>query len=407
MINSPFTLPCGVIVPNRLVKAATTERLSDPYFKPGKELIHLYERWSDTGAGLIITGNVMVDRTHCESAGNVALDDATNIEDLKKWTAAGTKNGNQLWTQLSHSGRQTSKFVKKRPKSASDVQLKKMGLFGKPVPLTEEEILEVISNFRIAAKNSKAAGFTGVQIHAAHGYLLNQFLSPITNKREDQWGGSIQNRSRLLKEIIVAVRQEVGDDFPISVKLNSADFQRGGFDEKDSLEVINMLEELGVDLLEISGGTYEKLAFFLLNEENAKESTKKREAYFLDFAQKVREFSKLPLLLTGGFRTYDFANECIQNGEIDFIGMARPFITNIDEIKGFLNGEVKELSNLIVRTGFKMFEDSAEGGFYARQLIRLAEGKDIHPNLSPMLCSTFLVTSEFKKAKAKKRVGSL
>ncbi len=404
MISTELKLPCGAILKNRLVKSAMTERISNRNFEPVKGHERLYEDWADTSAGLLITGNVVIDRKHLESAGNVCFDDEKMLPKLKSWAAAGKKNGNHIWIQISHSGRQTNRFGTSRPLAPSEVQLKKMGLFGKPKAMNEKDIENVIKGFVKAARLGKEAGFTGVQIHAAHGYLLSQFLSPRTNIRTDRWGGSIENRSRLLLTIIREIRKTVGANFPIAVKLNSADFQKGGFTEEESLEVVKMLDEEKIDVLEISGGTYEKLAFFLLNEEGneVQESTKRREAYFIDFAKKVRAISKLPLLITGGFRSYDFCNEVLKNGEVDLVGMGRPFITNREDIPKFLKGEIKNLENLVLRTGMKQFEDAAEGGFYARQLIRFSKGKKLKVNMSPLWCSMFLIIYEFRKAMAKK-----
>lgn len=400
LISSELTLPCGAILKNRLVKSAMTERISNTNLEPTKDLEKLYEDWSKTGAGLLVTGNVMIDRKHLESAGNVCFDDDKMLPKLKSWATSGKKNGNHIWVQISHSGRQTNKFTNGRPLSPSEVQLKKIGLFGKPKAMSEEDIQNVITGFVKAARLAKEASFTGLQIHSAHGYLLSQFLSPNTNERTDQWGGSIENRSRLLISIIREIREVVGSNFPISVKLNSSDFQRGGFTEEESLEVVKMLDNEKIDLLEISGGTYEKVAFFLMNEDQGevKESTKKREAYFIDFAKKVRSISKIPLLITGGFRSYDFCNEVLENGELDLVGMGRPFITNREDIPGFIAGDIPNLVNIVLRTGIKQFEDAAEGGFYARQIIRFSKGKNLKLSMSPLWSSMFLVLYEFKKS---------
>ncbi|MFP2997456.1 NADH:flavin oxidoreductase/NADH oxidase family protein [Spongiivirga sp. MCCC 1A20706] len=407
MLNESLKLPCGVSLKNRLVKSAMTERISNKKFEPTNGHEQLYSDWADTEAGLLITGNVVIDRKHLESAGNIVFDDEKMLPKLRSWAAAATKNGNHCWVQISHSGRQASRFATRRPLAPSVVQLKKMGLFGKPKAMTANDIQQTISGFVRAACLAKKSGFTGVQIHAAHGYLISQFLSPNTNLRTDEWGGSLENRSRLLLTIIREIRKKVGAEFPIGVKLNSADFQRGGFTEDDSLEVVKMLHAEGVDLLEISGGTYEKLAFFVLNEEGnelrpTRESTKKREAYFIDFAKKIRTVCTIPLLVTGGFRSYDFCNEVLENDEVDLIGMARPFITNLNDMKAFLNGEVPYLQNKVLRTGIAQFEDSAEGGFYARNIIRIANGKAFKLNMSPLWCSIFLIFHEFRKAVAKK-----
>lgn len=403
MLNTPFQLPCGVTLPNRLVKAAMTERLTRADGLPHQQHFHLYEQWAATNAGLLITGNVMTEPQHMESCGNVVIADRTGLPKLQKWAEIAKNHGNHVWVQISHSGRQTSRFINRRPKAPSQVQLKRLGLFGKPQALQETEIYAIIEGFARTAAIVKEAGFTGVQIHAAHGYLLSQFLSPRTNRRTDQWGGSLENRSRLLRNIILQVREAVGAGFPISVKLNSADFQRGGFSEEESIEVVRMLDTLGVDLLEISGGTYENVAFFLLNEKKqpAKESTQQREAYFMDFARQVREVSQLPLMVTGGFRTYDFCEEVLQKGELDLIGMARPFITNLDEMAGFLTGAVNELYNQPIRTGIQLLEDAAEGGYYARQIVRIAKGQAVKLKHNALLSALYLVKHEFTKAAGK------
>lgn len=399
MLNTSLTLPCGAVLQNRLAKAAMTERLSHKDGHANQSIFDLYQKWIDTGAGLLITGNVMIDSRHLESAGNVIVTDESGLPQLKQW-AAMVRPGQHLWAQISHSGRQTSRFVNLRPKAPSAVQLKRLGLFGRPKAMSEEDIQAVIRGFVRTAEVVKKAGFTGIQIHSAHGYLLSQFLSPRTNKRTDQWGGTLENRSRLLRTIVKECRQALGASFPISVKLNSADFQRGGFEEEESLEVIQMLESEGIDLLEISGGTYEKLAFFLMNEK--KESTRKREAYFLDFADKVRQQSALPLMITGGVRTYDFCEEVLRNEEVDVIGMARPFITNYEDIPDFLTGKKDRLDNLVIRTGIKSIEDSAEGGFYARQIFRMAKGKPIKTDYSPITNTLFFIKTEFLKGIAKR-----
>jgi 2,4-dienoyl-CoA reductase-like NADH-dependent reductase (Old Yellow Enzyme family) len=402
-LNTSFTLPCGATLKNRLVKSAMTERISNKKFEPVKGHIQLYQKWANTDAGLLITGNVMIDRKHLESAGNVCFDEEAMFPKLRAWADAGKSRGNHIWVQISHAGRQTNKFTNTHPLAPSEVQLHKIGLFGKPKAMTEKDIENVILGFRKAAKIARSSGFTGIQVHSAHGYLLSQFLSPITNKRTDQWGGSLENRSRLLMAVLKETRREVGSEYPISVKLNSSDFQRGGLSEEESLEVVKMLDKAKIDLLEISGGTYEKTAFFLLNEEHKmKASTKAREAYFIDFAKKIRAVSSLPLMVTGGFRSFEFCNKVIEDGELDLIGMGRPFITNLEDISGFLEGNIPMLENLILRTGIKQFEDASEGGFYAAQLIRLSKGKKFNKNMGPLWSSNFLILHELKKTLLRK-----
>ncbi|MEM6724465.1 MAG: NADH:flavin oxidoreductase/NADH oxidase family protein [Bacteroidota bacterium] len=404
MLNQALTLPCGAVIKNRLCKAAMTERLSRSDYKANELHYTLYERWAKGQSGIMITGNIMVDKRSMESAGNIALEDTSGMEELKKLASIGTSEGHHFWVQISHSGRQTTRFVNPNPVSASDVQLKKMGLFNQPRPLPVEEIQELIQRFRFTAEHCKKAGFTGIQIHAAHGYLISQFLSPTTNKRTDQYGGSIENRARLLLEVLAACREAVGPEYPISVKLNSADFQRGGFSEEDSMAVIKMLNDAKIDLLEISGGTYEQLVFFTMNHQ--KESTQKREAYFLDYARKVRDLAQMPIMVTGGFRTRQLCIEALESGALDVIGVARPYLLVPDQIADFLSGELAAFPDQAIRTGIKMIDDSAEGGFYAKQLIRIAEGKAPNPNYPAFFAANFLIIHEIGKAFGKKRASS-
>jgi len=402
MLKTSFRLPCGAEIANRLVKAATTERLTGSDHLVNDPLIHLYSRWAETQAGILITGNFQINPKHLESGGNVVADKEEVMPGLKRLARAGQRHGNHIWPQISHAGRQTMRFVNRKPHSASDVQLKKLGLFAKPQPMTEADIEGVIAGFVRTSDFCQRAGLTGLKLHADHGYLLSQFLSPTTNKREDRWGGTVEKRARLLIEVVRAVRKQVGPQFPISVKLNSADFQRGGFSEDDSIAVIKMLENEGIDLLEISGGTYEKLAFFLLNNEKdaakLRESTQRREAYFIGFAERIRSTTNLPLMVTGGFRTRAFCEAALQEGSLDMIGMARPFITNDEEIADFISGNIDRLEDHVVRTGIKAFDDSAEGGYYARQIIRLAHDKAPDTKLRPMWSATFLLMHEVGKA---------
>lgn len=400
-IHESLKLPCGAVLPNRLAKAAMTERFSNGDLKPNQKHYTLYENWSRDGSGLLITGNVLLDRSHLESAGNVVINE-TCLPELKTWAKAATTSGNHCWTQISHSGRQTSIFNNLRPVSPSDVKLKKLGFFAKPRPLREEEILQLIEQFAEAASVSKEAGFTGVQIHAAHGYLISQFLSPTTNKRTDVWGGSLENRAKFLLEVVKSVREKVGNELPIGVKLNSSDFQKGGFTEEDSLWVVKQLENLGVDLLEISGGTYENAEFLLA--ENVRQSTKRREAYFLDFAERVRKASDIPLMVTGGIRTLDFCNHALNEGLFDVVGMARPYLLYDHFAARFLSGELTP-EPFSIRTGIKAFEDMAEAGFYNLQLGRLGRAEKIYRGYSPARSAFHLVKHEFVKAMGNKFVG--
>ena len=356
-----------------------TERFSYGDNKPNEMHQKLYSTWAQGGAGLLITGNVMVEPKNVESAGNVVMTEEA-LPELKKWARSATQFGNHCWTQISHSGRQTSIFNNLRPVSPSRVKLKRLGFFAKPRPLKDLEIEKLIDKYANAALLSQKAGFTGVQIHAAHGYLINQFLSPITNRREDSWGGPIENRARFLFEVVRRTRAHVGTEFPVSVKINSSDFQKGGFTEEESQWVITQLEELGIDLLEVSGGTYENAVFLV--DEGLRESTRKREAYFIEFARKVKSATSVPIMVTGGIRSLEFSNAALQEGSLDMIGIARPFLLYDNFAERFLKGEIEaEVSR--IRTGVKSFEDLAEAGYYNLILERMGKGREIRTDYSP------------------------
>jgi len=347
-ISQPLTLPCGAVLSNRIAKAAMTEGLADIHGRPTAELEKLYGIWSDGGAGLHLSGNIQIDADHLERPGNVIIDAMPDEEmrtALKRWTAAATRNGNHFWAQISHAGRQTMKAVNPHPKAPSAVKLGLPGgQFGMPVALTEEEILRLISRFGQAAAVCQQTGFTGVQIHAAHGYLISQFLSPRSNLREDRWGGSLENRARFLLFTVNTVRQLVGPEFPISVKLNSADFQRGGFAFEDSLQVARWLQEAGVDLIEISGGTYEQPKLLGIEGMEAEEvqtvaaTTLAREAYFVDFAKAMKNELAIPLMVTGGFRSASAMEQALKSGAADVIGLGRPMCVLPEAPKRLLGG---------------------------------------------------------------------
>ena len=349
MLEQPLTLPCGAVVRNRMCKAAMTEGLAHPDGTASEELERLYGIWSDGGSGILLSGNIQVDGDHLERPGNVIVDSKLSedaFSALQRMAAAGTRNGNHLWAQISHAGRQTQKIVNPAPKAPSAVRLRlPQSQFGEPVALTAEEIESVIERFVGCALTCKEAGFTGVQFHSAHGYLLSQFLSPLTNHREDEWGGTLENRARALIAIVTKAREVLGANFPISVKLNSADFQKGGFDFDDSLTVAKWLANAGVDLLEISGGTYEQPRLLNLDgvepieEQSLARSTLAREAYFVDFAKAMREELSMPIMVTGGLRRREVMNHVLETGGADMIGLGRPLCVDADGPNRLLNGE--------------------------------------------------------------------
>jgi 2,4-dienoyl-CoA reductase-like NADH-dependent reductase (Old Yellow Enzyme family) len=321
MLFTPLTLPNGAIVPNRLAKAAMEETLADAGQLPGPAIHRLYRRWADGGTGLIITGNVMVDRRALTGPGTIALEAGTPRAPFEAWAQAARAHGAQAWMQISHPGRQVMANLKGLAWAPSAVALdmgKHSKLFAQPVAMEESHIAEVIERFAATAHAAEQAGFTGVQIHAAHGYLISQFLSPLTNRRDDAWGGSLANRARLLLEVVRAVRARVAPGFCVAVKLNSADFQRGGFSEDDARQVLTMLNTERVDLVELSGGSYESPA---MQGRTADGRTLAREAYFLEFARDLAQAASMAVMTTGGIARRAVAEQVLASG-IDIVGMA-------------------------------------------------------------------------------------
>lgn len=416
-LNQPLPLPCGVEIPNRFGKSAMTEGLADAIDNPTERHINLYRTWSDGGCGLHITGNVMIDRRYLERAGNVVLEDAQAMPMLKRWASEGTRTGNQLWMQISHPGRQCPKMVNSNPMSPSDVQLDMLGNFGKPIPMTEADIEDVIQRFAKTASLAKEAGFTGVQLHCAHGYLISQFLSPKTNQRTDQWGGSLENRARLARRSVQAVRAAVGPDFPVAVKLNSADFQKGGFSLEDCVTVARWLSEDSIDLLEISGGTYEQLSLMGVEPTDVRESTRKREAYFIEYAAAIKQAAQVPLMITGGFRSREVMENAIEAGEIDLVGLARPLCTQPDLPRRLIEKRLDLAddfeNSLVLGTGFwgqnsplsliKAINTFGAVGFYYWQIIQLADNKPPQVALGVFKAFVKHMTNDVRLALRRKR----
>ncbi|MBK6706599.1 MAG: NADH:flavin oxidoreductase/NADH oxidase family protein [Sphingomonadales bacterium] len=323
----PLVLPNGQIIPNRIAKAAMEENMADQRHLPGAELLHLYDAWARGGTGLLLTGNVMVAADAVTGPGGVILDSQQPLGPFRKWAEAGKSAGGRIWMQINHPGRQV--FAANNPEAIAPSAISmEMGGFSKmfatPRAMGETDIARVIEQFAATSKLAESAGFDGVQIHAAHGYLLSQFLSPITNRRTDQWGGPLENRARILFEIVKAIRALVSPGFALGVKLNSADFQKGGFEPEDALGVVRLLNDLPVDLVEISGGSYESPA---MHGAPQKASTRAREAYFIDFARDIQSVATMPIMVTGGIRRRAVAIEALEAEDgragVEMIGIAQ------------------------------------------------------------------------------------
>lgn len=350
-----------------------SEHLGSKKQSPTRGLFRLYETWSVGGAGLLITGNVMIDRAHLEAVRNVAISAGSNIERFTDWAKAGTLHGNHLWMQLNHPGRQTPRHINPSPAAPSAVEpvnlFRRAKAFGKPHAMSEQEIGGAIRSFASAAALAKAAGFTGVQVHGAHGYLVSQFLSSLTNRRTDRWGGSLENRARFARSVLREIRTTVGADFPLAIKLNSADFQRGGFSEGESMRVLGMLQEDGVDLVEISGGSYESRVMLKRPDTN-------RDAFFLDYAKKARAEVDIPLMVTGGFRERAAMEKALADGALDVIGMARPFTNNPRVARDLIEGRAARAADPPTMPGLGRLGGASQAMMSVAQMGLLAKGKD-------------------------------
>ena len=408
VLQEEMILPNGVILSNRIAKSAMSENLSNKHHEPTPILINAYKTWAQSGAGLLITGNIMIDSEAIGEPRNVVVKNRKNIEILKEWAESVKGTNTNLWAQINHPGRQAMEQINSSLKAPSAVPLKTGGRkkTTKKVPkvLSESEILEIIEAFANTSIILKEAGFSGIQIHGAHGYLVSQFLSPYTNIRKDKWGGTLENRSRFVVEVYRKIRERVGENFPVGIKLNSSDFQKGGFSEEESMEVVKTLSKEGIDLIEISGGTYEAPVMM----GKRKESTIKREAYFIDYIEKVRKITNTPLMLTGGFRTTSVMRSAITSNKLDIIGIARPFAVFPNIGNEIFNESQPNFPPKIKKTGVKAIDGMMNIIWYESQIKRIGQGKK--PNLELSGWSVFfkylwLIIEHKLISKTKKKVS--
>ncbi|GID06867.1 hypothetical protein TMM008_40690 [Pseudomonas sp. 008] len=312
------------------------------------------------------------------------IEDERDLPTLQKWAKAATDHGAAIWAQLNHPGKQSTKGLNESNLAPSAVPFREdmAAFFETPREATEAEIEDIIRRFGRSAAVCKKAGFSGVEIHGAHGYLVNQFLSPHHNRREDAWGGTPEKRRRFVMEVYSEIRRQVGPEFPVGIKLNSADFQQGGFTEEESLDSIRALVEAGIDLIEISGGTYEAPAMSGAMHKPKKASTVAREAYFLEFAEKVRSSVQVPLMVTGGFRSATGMNEALSSGALDLVGLARLLAIDPDAATHLLQGRDSAQRVRPITTGIKAVDRMGimEVLWYTRQLKRIGKGGNPVPS---------------------------
>ena len=408
---------------NRIAKAAMTEGLASGDNHCNDRFNRLYEKWGRGGAGLLISGNVLVDRWHLERGGNLAIvgqQSNSALAALADMASKAKAHGSHIWMQLNHAGRQTQKMINRNPKAPSHIGLKMgNGRFGTPTPLTVDEIKTAQAAFVHAAQTAESTGFDGVQMHAAHGYLVSQFLSPLSNRRSDAYGGSLESRARFLIETVQEIRRAASRTFAVSVKLNSADFQKGGFDDDESATVAMWLEAAGVDLIEVSGGNYEQPRMIDFTRKDPldagrRESTKRREAYFLGFVPKLRAKVSVPVMVTGGFRTVAAMEQAVAQDGVDMIGLGRPMVIDPDCARKILAGEVNRLESrdddlviggglLGARSPISFLRDlNAWGalGWYYEHIYAMADGKEPNLGLSAFRALLAYDRTEGRTAKA-------
>ncbi|MEV5000656.1 NADH:flavin oxidoreductase [Nocardioides sp. LML1-1-1.1] len=371
-LSSPLELPCGVVLRNRLVKAAMSEQLARRDGTPSDRLRRLYAVWAGSGAAVLITGNAMVSRDALTEPGNVILDDDRALDAVRSWSAAAQQGGAQVWMQVNHPGKVAVTPFDRRPVAPTARRSAVPGYnIRKPRELTPADIADLVQRFARTAELAVAGGFDGVQVHAAHGYLLSQFLSPLHNRRDDAWGGDAERRRRLLLDVVGAVRARVGDGVPVSVKLNSRDFVHGGFEEGEALDVALALADAGVDLLEVSGGGYEQPAMTGV----ARGQDRAEEGYFTGFAAAVSARTTMPVLLTGGLRSPQRMAELLASGAIDAVGLGRPMAFVPDYPRRLLAGEQPALPPAPRRCGVRALDGFVGLAMSYGQIHRIAAGR--------------------------------
>ena len=343
---------------NRLAKSAMSDSLANGEGDSTPEQAHLYQRWANGGIGLSIIGEVQGDFRYPEKPGNLVFGKHSHQQALHSLVAKATINGAHLWAQLGHAGALSHTPISQPAgPSALDVG----GI--KCRALSVDEVRQLPDMFAQTAQFAKAAGFGGVQIHAAHGFLLSQFLSPLFNARQDAYGGSIEARSSIIIKVINKVRKAVGPAFPIGIKINSSDMLEGGLTEAEALDFVRILDTTSVDLIEISGGTY-------FPGTKASSDGASLGPYFVDFAKQARSATAIPLMATGGFKYRQQAIDALAGGFVDVVGLARALVVEPNLANLWLSAQGGD-------PVYPRFESTPEGGITAWYTMRItALGED-------------------------------
>jgi 2,4-dienoyl-CoA reductase-like NADH-dependent reductase (Old Yellow Enzyme family) len=370
-LSDPLDLPCGAVFKNRLVKSAMSDSLGDGRGNPTATQIRLYERWAEGGVALSLIGEVQVDPRYPEKPGNLVLGVSSDHNTLRELTRRAAIDGAHIWPQLGHAGALAHAPLS-TPKGPSPLDIEGLRCDG----MSAEDVVALPAQYAAAAAQAKALGFTGVQIHAGHGFLLSQFLSPLFNHRSDAWGGDVTARARIVVEIIAAVREQVGPAFPIGIKMNTSDQLVGGLTAEEGLEVVRILDGTSLDLLEFSGGTYFPGA------PSASDGLG-GGPYFIDFARRARPLTCKPLVTTGGFKSHDQAIDAVASGVTDAVGLARALVLDPALAKRWANGAPGDESG---NPEFPRFQDPPPEGITAWYTQRLtAIGEDGESAYGPSL----------------------
>jgi len=320
---------------NRFVRSATWEGMADKEGSVTHKLTEMMIELARGEVGLIISGYTFVSHEGQSSPGQLAVYDDRFLPGLRDMALAVHSAGGKMALQLVHGGCNANSEL-------TGLELIGPSVVEKDGQVTcrqagRKDIAAIISAFARAAGRAKQAGFDAVQIHAAHGFLLNQFLSPAFNKRKDEYGGELENRARLVLEVVKSVRETVGSEYPVLIKLNSEDFLEGGMTREEAIRVAGLLEKASVDAIELSGGTVaspEKL----IPPRPGRLKTPEQEAYYLEAARLYKQKVSIPLMLVGGIRSYDIAEGLVRNGTADYISMSRPLICEPSIVKRWREG---------------------------------------------------------------------
>lgn len=368
VLARPLELPSGAVLKNRIAKSAMSDSLGDGEGNPTEPQIRLYERWAEGGAALSLIGEVQGDPRYPEKPGNLVFGPNTNQQAIQSLARRSSVDGAHLWPQLGHAGA-LSHLPISQPRGPSALDIEGLQCAG----MTIEEIQKLPGTYARTAVLAKSAGFGGVQVHAGHGFLFSQFLSPLFNHRTDGYGGSIEARFRVVREVIDEVRRAVGPSFPIGIKINSTDKLEGGLTQDDALEVVRMLDQTSIDLIDVSGGTYFPGAAA------SSDSSSEGGPYFLGFARRAKEVTNVPVMATGGFEKRAQAIDAVASGAVDMVSLARAMVLNPQLAQDWMTEEGGDPE-------FPMFESPPRGGvtaWYSMRITALGEDRENEFALSP------------------------